>query len=156
MNECERLADQFERTLNGNAWYGPSLKENLDGVTREAALARPIGDGHSIAEIVLHMTTWHDVVRRRLQGESPQVSDAEDWPAVALADDAAWKAAAAKALETGNALAATVRAFDPARLTEKRPGTDGSWYHLIAGQLEHVTYHAGQIGLLRKAAHVTA
>lgn len=90
MNESQRLADQLTRALNGNAWHGPSWKETLEGVTREAALHRPIPDGHSIAEVLLHATTWNDVVRRRLEGETPQVSDAQDWPSAALADDAAW------------------------------------------------------------------
>ena len=30
--------------------------------------ARPLSDAHNIWEIVLHIATWEDVVRRRLQG----------------------------------------------------------------------------------------
>ena len=37
MNECQRLAAQFERALEGGAWYGPSWKEALEGVTRVQA-----------------------------------------------------------------------------------------------------------------------
>src|SRR6266496_1112352 len=83
MNESERLADQLTRALNGGAWYGPSWREALEGITREAALYRPIPEAHTIAEILLHATTWHDVVRRRLEGESPEVSDTQDWPTAA-------------------------------------------------------------------------
>jgi uncharacterized damage-inducible protein DinB len=153
MNESERLADQLERALNGNAWHGPSLRESLDGVTRDAAVLRPMAEAHSIAELVLHATTWHDVVRRRLEGESPEVSDAQDWPAAtAITDDAAWSATIARAFATGAALAQTVRAFPVDRLQTPRPGTDGSWYQLISGELQHVLYHTGQVAILRKAA----
>src|SRR5881396_2873661 len=104
MNDSERLADQLKRALTGGAWHGPSWGETLEGITREVALHRPIPEAHTIAEIVLHATTWHDVVRRRLHGESPEISEAEDWPTAAFADEAAWSAAVARLFETGNAL----------------------------------------------------
>jgi DinB family protein len=156
MNDSERLADQLKRALNGDAWHGPSWRETLEGVTREAALHRPIPDAHTIGEILLHANTWHGVVRRRLQGESPDVSDAEDWPAAAFADEAAWSAAVVRLFESGSALVATVGQFPAERLHEKRPGTDGTWYELIIGELQHVLYHAGQVAVLKKAhARVT-
>jgi hypothetical protein len=34
----------------------------------------------------------------------------------------------------------------------QRPGLDDTWFVLILGELEHMLYHAGQVGLLRKAA----
>ena len=151
MNESLRLADQLTRALNGDAWHGPSWKETLEGVTREAALHRPIPDAHTIAEIVLHETTWHDVVRRRLEGETPDISDAQDWPTADFADGAAWTAAVARLFETGSALVATVGKFPAEKLHEKRPNTDGTWYELIIGELQHVLYHAGQVGVLKKA-----
>jgi hypothetical protein len=151
MNESTRLADQLRRALNGDAWHGPSWREALDGIGRDAALHRPIPDAHTIGEVVLHATTWHDVVRRRLNGESPQVSEAEDWPAAAFADEEAWRKTLGRLVETGEALVAVVGGFPAAKLHEKRPGSDGTWYELVIGELQHVLYHAGQVGVLRKA-----
>ncbi len=151
MNESERLADQLTRALNGNAWYGPSWREALEGMTREAALYRPIPEAHTIAEILLHAATWHDVVRRRLEGESPEVSDAQDWPPAVFADEAAWRAAVARLFDTGSALVATVGRFPAEKLQEKRPGVDDTWFVLAIGELQHVLYHAGQVSLLKKA-----
>lgn len=150
MNETRRLADQLDRALNGEAWHGPSWKEALDGVTFETAIQRPIPEAHSIAEIVLHSGTWHDVVRRRIEGESPQVSDAEDWPPPPE-KEAEWTAAVARLLDTGKALSATIAAFPVSRLEESRPGVNDTWYGLLVGELQHVLYHAGQVALLRKA-----
>ena len=152
MSESKRLAKEIEKALNGEAWHGPSWRESLDGVSREAATRRPIPDGHTIAEVLLHATTWNDVVRRRIEGESPEVTNTEDWPVAAFADDAAWSAAVARFFETGKALVATVERFPDAKLEEKRPGVDGTWYELISGQLQHALYHAGQVGLLKKAS----
>lgn len=89
MNDSERLAIELDKALNGGAWHGPSFREALEGVDLASALRRPIPEAHSIAEIVLHATAWHDVVRRRLGGEAPQISDDQDWPAAAFADESA-------------------------------------------------------------------
>jgi hypothetical protein len=151
VNECERLADQLEKAIAGGAWHGPSWKEALADVTLDGARERPIAGAHSIAEIVQHSATWHDVVRRRIEGESPQVSDEEDWPP-APTTEKEWKASVAHLLDTGKALAGTIRRFPPERLPESRPGVNDDWYGLFLGELQHVLYHAGQVSLLRKAA----
>jgi DinB superfamily len=155
MNESQRIADQISKALNGDAWHGPSWREILDGVGRDAAVHRPIPEAHSIADVVLHATTWHDVVRRRLQGETPEITDALDWPKASLADEPAWDLVRARLFESGKGLTEIVASFPEAKLLEKRPGVDGTWYELIIGELQHVLYHAGQAALLKKA-HVPA
>jgi len=151
MNESQRLGDQMNRALNGDAWHGPSWRETLDGVTREVALHRPIPEAHSIAEVVLHATTWHEVVRRRLGGEAPEVTETQDWPPPKLKDEAEWEAAVARLYETGGALVATVNRFPAEKLLEKRPNVEDTWYALVIGELQHMLYHAGQIAVLKKA-----
>jgi hypothetical protein len=151
MNESERLARQVERALEGEAWHGPSVRELLEGVSADDAVARPIRDGHSIAEIVAHATTWHGVVTQRLKGESPEVSNELDWPVVSRLTEAEWEGARSSLLRTGDELRRTVVSFPVARLHEERAGVSGTWYDLIVGELQHVLYHAGQIALLRKA-----
>jgi len=157
MSESKRLANEVRKALDGEAWHGPTWKDNLDGVGRDAAIYRSIPEAHTIAELVLHATTWHDVVRRRIEGETPEVTSDQDWPVAAFADDATWNAAVARLFETGKALAATIEKVPEQKLLEKRPGVDGTWYELISGELQHVLYHAGQVGILKKAhTHVTA
>ena len=151
MNESKRLAEQMTKALNGDAWHGPSWREALEGIDREAAGHRPIPEAHTIAELVLHTTTWLDVVRRRLEGESPNVSDSENWPSAAFEDEGAWSAAVARLFESGKALMGVVNEFPAEKLHDKRPGVDGTWYDLIVGELQHLLYHAGQVSLLRKA-----
>jgi uncharacterized damage-inducible protein DinB len=152
MNESERLAREIEKALDGGAWHGPSWRETLNGVSRSTALRRPIAEGHTIAEIVLHVTTWHDVVRQRLAGENPDVSTEKDWPVANFASDDAWSAATRQALEGGLSLCDAIRRFPAARLHERRPGLEETWFELISGQLQHTLYHLGQIGILKKGA----
>jgi hypothetical protein len=150
-NESERLAAQLERALQGGAWHGSSWRELLEGVGRGAALRRPVAGAHTIAEIVLHSAVWHDVVRRRLDGETFQVTDAEDWPQADLRDDRAWKDLQRRLFDSGRALCERIRGFPAERLHQRRPGLEDTWHGLVIGELQHVLYHAGQVGLLRKA-----
>jgi hypothetical protein len=152
MNESQRLADQLDKALNGGAWHGPSWREVLEGVTLHGALQRPVANAHGFAEIVLHTTTWHDVARRRLEGELPQVTDEQDWPRAAFASEAEWKAATQRLLDSGKALVDTIARFPQERLLEERGNNAGTWYALIIGILQHDLYHAGQAALLKKAA----
>jgi hypothetical protein len=150
MNESERIAGQLDKALHGEAWHGPSWREVLDGVSRQAALRRPIPEAHTIAEIVLHTASWHDIVRERMEGGVPQVTEARDWPDGSLRNDAAWKAAKARLFATGKALRSAIARFPAGKLHKQRPGTSGTWYDLALGQLQHDLYHAGQVAVLRK------
>jgi len=145
-----RLAREYGLALRGEAWHGPSWREVLEGVGHAAALAKPIQGAHGIAEIVLHLTAWHEIVRLRLAGESPDVSNEMDWPEVRVPDEEAWQALCRRSMDAGQALEAAVAEFPPDRLHEQRPGLDATWFGLISGQLQHVSYHTGQIALLRK------
>lgn len=152
MNESRRIAEQLEKALKGPAWHGPSWREVLEGVTLGGAVQHPVSGGHSIAEIVLHVTTWHDVARRRFGGETPQVTDEQDWPHPAFASEAEWQAGVQRLFDTGQALVETIAGFPAERLEDERGGNAGTWYGLAIGMLQHDLYHAGQVGLLRKAA----
>lgn len=150
--EVNRIVDQLTRAFEGGAWHGPALLEVLKDVTAARAAAKPVAGAHSIWEIVLHVTAWEDVARRRLSGEPVEPTDAEDWPAVGGTDDAAW-AAALERLRTGHqGLRRAVAKLSDARLKEPVPGAEYSCYHLAHGVIQHDLYHAGQIALLKKGA----
>src|SRR5262245_15192971 len=135
MSESKRLATQLEKALEGEAWHGPSWREVVQGVSATDAGRRPVSDAHSIAEIVLHVTNWHEVAKKRLDGETPEVTPEQDWPVASFASDREWFAAAQRLFETGKTLAATIAAFPEAKLQEKRPNQNGTWYDLAIGML---------------------
>jgi uncharacterized damage-inducible protein DinB len=156
MNELQRIADQLRGSWQGEAWSGPSVRDTLEGVTAFQAVQKPVNNAHSIWELVLHLITWTNVARRRLQGELFEVSEAEDWPAVGETNESAWQNALANLKQANNDLLAALEAAaktanSDARLNDIAPGKDHTIYVLLHGTAQHNLYHAGQISLLKKA-----
>jgi uncharacterized damage-inducible protein DinB len=156
MSELLRIADQLRRSWQGDAWSGPSLRETLEGVTAAKAVEKPVKNGHSIWELVLHLTAWSKVAQRRFQGELVEVTEAEDWPPVSYTSEAAWQIALADLEKANNDLVTTLEAAakipsSETRLNELAPGKGHTVYVLLHGTAQHNLYHAGQISLLKKA-----
>ena len=157
MPELDRIIDQMQRAFDGDAWHGPSVIASLSGVTTQQATAHPIPPAHSIWEIVLHMISWKNEVRRRIGGADPATPLEGDWPEAGRRDPAAWSATLATLRVAHEALVSAARTLSDERLNEmvgtKRDpalGT-GTYYVLLHGSVQHDIYHAGQISLLKKA-----
>ncbi|MBZ5605665.1 MAG: DinB family protein, partial [Acidobacteriia bacterium] len=131
MNEITRIRGLYKSVCVGPAWHGPSLAENLKGVTAQQAAAHPIAGSHSIWEIVNHISAWEYHVVAALAGAGcPTLQGDDDWPPVTDPSEAAWAAAVAK-LDAGNkALGAAMRSFPEEKLGETVPGRDFRWYVL--------------------------
>jgi uncharacterized damage-inducible protein DinB len=153
MSEAARIADQLRRAFDGEAWHGDSVFEILEGVTAARAAARPIKSAHTIWELVLHIAAWDGAVLRRMGGVAVTLSDAENFPAVKDASDAAWRGALAQVRRVHEDLVKTVAALPDSRLDEVVPGKEGAhytFYYMLHGVVQHELYHAGQIALLKK------
>ena len=157
MSETERIAQQLERTWDGDAWHGPSLKELTDGLTASQAAAHHVSEAHSIWELVLHCRGWMREVERRLHGSDPAEPEGGDWPAVGKVVDERWAAARADLGVAVADLIRQIRTFDEARLGDRvgqqrdpALGTGSTYYVMLHGAVQHNLYHAGQIALLRK------
>ncbi|HSL82230.1 MAG TPA: DinB family protein [Thermoanaerobaculia bacterium] len=153
--ETHRLADLLERAVRGGAWHGPALAESLIGVDAATAAAHPVPDGHSIWEIVLHAAAWSDIARRRMAGEAAdRVPEEEDWPPVGPppegTSEEAWQAARKTLDEAHRRLHADLLALPEDCLENCVAGSDPTIRGLLLGLLQHHTYHAGQIVILKK------
>ena len=144
--------------MDGDPWYGSAVARILDGIDAPSAAAYPIKGAHSIWELVLHMTAWLNEVRRRLDGGKHGEPVEGDWPSVGPNTEAAWKQALASLRRAHAALAQTLSATDDAGLARQvgggqvdAAGKPVSLYQTVIGILQHDTYHAGQIALLKKA-----
>jgi uncharacterized damage-inducible protein DinB len=152
-SEASRIADQLHRAFSGDAWHGDSVCEILDGVTPAKAAARPIKTAHTIWELVLHIAAWDGAVLRRLGGAAVELSDAENFPAVTDASEAAWRKTLAEVRRVHQELVKTVAALPDSRLDQIVPGKEGAhytFYYMLHGVVQHELYHAGQIALLKK------
>jgi uncharacterized damage-inducible protein DinB len=159
MSRAKRLAAHIERTVTGPMWHGPALADVLEGVTADRARKRPITDGHSIWELVLHITAWAEIARQRLDGQATgDPTPEQDWPPVpapqadaTAGSDPAWTRAVERLGDSHRRLAADARPLDDEQLNALVPGLEYSVSVLLRGIVEHGTYHGGQIALLKKA-----
>jgi uncharacterized damage-inducible protein DinB len=150
MKETERIEDQLKRAFEGKAWHGPAVNEALEGVTAEAAARRPVANAHSIWELVHHIAAWADIVRRGIQGEKFEITDAMNFPPVSDTSEAAWKESLQRLDESQRQIRAVVLTLPESRLTEIVVEGGSNIYVLLHGVVQHAIYHAGQIVLLKK------
>src|SRR5690349_13742533 len=95
--ECTRIAYAIAAAINGDAWYGDSLRKILDRVTADQAKARPIHNAHTIWELVVHVEVWVKFCLGAVQGTPipswSTMPKEDDWPPVPDTSDEAWKQA---------------------------------------------------------------
>ena len=154
--ELERIDDQLRRAFEGGAWHGPSVLEILKDVTASQATARPLPGAHNIGELVLHIAAWEDACRRRLEGDRAELSDSEDWRAMAGTDEAAWEQVKALLIDGHRRLREAIAKADESRLDEPIVPGMPSVYITLHGVIQHDLYHAGQIAILKKAVSEVA
>ncbi len=160
MGDVARLIEQIEAGFSGAPWHGPSLKDNLRGVTAAQA-SRRVGSGHTIWELVLHLASWRGEIARRLQGHeagTPPQGDFPPAPPGPTANDAEWRKALAWLDESQNTLIAAARAVDDRDLQKpvldyrhSAAGHGATRFVTLLGVAQHDAYHSGQIVLLKHA-----
>jgi uncharacterized damage-inducible protein DinB len=158
VREVERLRRELDATIGGDPWYGSAVSVILDGIDAENAAAHPVKGGHSVWELVAHMTSWVNEVNRRLQGAAHGDPAEGDWPPVGSTTPESWSAAVSRLRQAHQVLARTLVAIEDRDLGRQVAGgqLDGSgqpvtFFQTIVGILQHDAYHAGQIALLKKA-----
>lgn len=153
--ECTRIAYALASAINGEAWYGDSLREILDKVTAQQAQARPIANAHTIWELVAHIEAWVVLAEGAVQGKPiPSWSTMPkemDWPPVGETSEQAWKQAVQSFLAIHLGLVEAIKTLSDDRLEAIVPGRTYNFYHLFQGMIQHAVYHGGQIALLKKA-----
>jgi len=155
MSEVDRIRDQFRRAFDGEAWHGPSVMALLNGVTAEEAAAHPIPGAHSIWELTQHIRAWEGACLRRLNGDTAQLPDQEDWEPVSDFGEASWEKTKQNLRDTHERLLQAIATVGDSRLDQ--PIIDhpeipfSSVYVTLHGGVQHDLYHAGQIAILKKA-----
>jgi uncharacterized damage-inducible protein DinB len=152
MTEIARILDQMDRAFAGDAWHGPPLMSLLDGLMPEDAAMHPIKGAHSIWELVHHITTWNIVVHQELSGAAAEITPELDWPPVWEITAVEWRRALQNLADVRSRLRHAVGQLRDDQLDE-RPSkrTNNSRYVMLHGIVQHDSYHAGQIALLKKA-----
>jgi uncharacterized damage-inducible protein DinB len=145
------VVNELKRSFDGEAWHGPALMEILDSIDARTAAARPLPQAHSIWELVLHITAWEDVVRRRIHGETCTLTDEQNFGHVARVNDSAWQQAVGNLRSQHARLLETVSTLPEPRLHDRVPGKEYDLLFMLLGAVQHAAYHGGQIALLKRA-----
>jgi hypothetical protein len=152
--ECSRIADQLASAVDGEAWYGDSVRAILDDVTAKEAQVHPIANAHSIWELVVHVEAWCNFALDAIQGIPippwPAMPKELDWPLVHEVDEKAWNATVSMFFENHKKLVEAIRACPDEQLVSVVPGRTYNFYRLFQSATQHAIYHAGQIVLLKK------
>ena len=146
----ELAADEIRRALRGPAWHGSSLRELLGAISPEEAIQRPIPTAHNIWELVLHITSWSNIVHRRLSGGQVEPYKGEDWPVPVEMSAAQWEADREALSESHERLTEVVAGLSDDEMMAKAPKSSNSVAVMLHGVAQHDAYHGGQIALLRK------
>lgn len=145
------IIDQLQRSLEGDSWQGASIREILEGVTAREAAAHPVPGGHSMWELVYHVTAWVRAVHSRVLGNVSELEGEADWPPVRRTGEDAWTAAFEDLRRSQSELIATLEALSDVDLDAPVPNRDYDRAHLLHGLAQHHAYHAGQMSLLKRA-----
>lgn len=126
-----------------DAWkeglWAASWSASLAGLTPEQAAWSPAPGRHSIWQIVLHMTFWRNEAMSRARTgvrASADEVNRSNFPAITDPSPAAWESAKQRLFDSQSAVAAMLRAADPA---------SQNLIYLIP----HDSYHFGQVNYLR-------
>jgi hypothetical protein len=78
-SDFDTLREDLRKVYYGDPWHGSSITDVLKGVDADTAGLKSVPHGHTIWEIVLHMTGWTREVTSRVRGAAPK-SPPKDWP----------------------------------------------------------------------------
>ena len=157
-SDFEALLGDLHAIYDGDPWHGSSITTVLAGIDAKTAALRTVPRGHTIWELVLHMTSWTREVASRVRGSTPK--SPVDWPVPSSkGDESAWRSARDDLAAAHQELEEAVRALQPDDLVrwigdQRDPalGTGQTLGTLIRGLLQHHAYHEGQIAILKRAA----
>jgi uncharacterized damage-inducible protein DinB len=155
MSISEKLSNELEEVLSGDAWYGSPVYEILEKVSFETAYEKPGGSVHNVAAIVLHMLAWTEEVMDRLNGMAAGVPSSGDWPDPGAPDEQKWQLFVNDFKLVNVNLVHIIQNFPEEQWNEpildernREQGTGVSYEALVRGLIQHHIYHSGQIALL--------
>lgn len=150
MTEVERVLDQYDRAMSGDAWHGDNVWTILTAVDPLQAFDRPLAGRHSMWELLAHMKFWETQVCRRLAGLPSLPVDDLNFPAMPEATTESWRQLLQEYRMSNENLRKAVAALSDVRLDQPLSAPHKSVYVEVHGVIQHNLYHAGQIAFLRK------
>jgi uncharacterized damage-inducible protein DinB len=153
MTARQILLDQFAACHDTNGWF-VAMDGALSGLTSRQAAWRGDPSGHSVWQILTHVTFWNDRYLRRFRdlpveqvGENAATFDAQP----PSGNEEAWSAARARFDEVMKEWKKTIAEAHEKKL-DGPVGSDSpeTWYAKLSHIALHTAHHIGQIVTIRK------
>jgi uncharacterized damage-inducible protein DinB len=154
--EIQRIIQLLKANFDGAAWYGDSLMTVLNTISYRRAARQKLKNGHTIWELVLHITAWRVFLIEKLQGNNDfniiLGSPDFDWRTPTDISEKAWTQTLADLAASQEKIIALLENTNDLLLPLHAPSLQYSYtfYELLHGVLQHDVYHLGQIGILKK------
>lgn len=150
MTTTKQLSRHFNDVYFGGNWTSVSLKDSLEGITWEQAVAK-VQHLNSIAALVYHINYYVTAVTKVLQGGPLDAHDkfSFDLPPVTSSHD--WEELLSEFFTAARVLITEIEQVDETKLFDNFADQKyGNYYRNLFGLIEHTHYHLGQIVLIRK------
>jgi hypothetical protein len=150
MSVSKQLAKHLRDVHFGGNWSTVDLKTVLSDVTLEQAKTQ-VHSLNSIFSITFHMDYYLDVLIRVLEEHVLDGKDELSWISEAPETQEEWEGFQKRIWEKAEKAALLIEQLPDEKLTENFVDPKyGTNYRNIAGIVEHVHYHLGQIVIIKK------
>lgn len=150
MNLANQLAKHLRDVHFGGNWTVSDLKKTLSDVTYEQATTQ-VDLLHTIAALTHHMTYYVDVLITVLEENRLTGKDELSWQLPPIESELDWIGMQQQIWDKAEKAALLIEQLPDAQLTKDFIDPKyGTVYRNIAGIVEHLHYHLGQIVLIKK------
>lgn len=150
MSISKQLAQHLRDVHFGKNWSWSNLKDALEGLSWQQAQVSVQGL-NSIALLTVHITYYVKVICKVLEGGPLEGNDKDSFTMPDIKDQSGWKALQEQIWQQAELTASAIEKLDDAQLNAVFSAEKyGTYFRNIAGMIEHIHYHLGQIVLIRK------
>lgn len=150
MNTTKQLAKHLRDVHFGGNWTTVNLRDSLKDVAWQQAITK-VHDFNTIATLVNHISYYVGVATKVLQGGPLEGKDELSFSHPPIQSQQDWENMLNKIWQDAEALAVLIEQLPDSKLaedfTDKKFGT---YYRNIAGIIEHMHYHLGQMIIIKK------
>ncbi|MCA0237511.1 MAG: DUF1572 domain-containing protein [Bacteroidetes bacterium] len=150
MTISQHLAKNLRDVYFGGNWTASDLKTQLNDVTWQQATTQVFGL-NTIATLVFHLNYYVKEVTKVLQGQPLTASDkfAFTYPPIQNRED--WERQRDSIWADAEAFAQLIEQLPDEKLLQDFADPKyGTYYRNLAGIIEHIHYHLGQIAVVKK------
>lgn len=150
MTITSQLAKHLRDVHTGGNWTVTNLKDTLAGITWQQAVT-PVHGFNTIATLVYHTHYFVHVVIPVLNGQPLNAKDEFSFNHPPIHSEADWNNLQEQVFSDAETLAQLIEKLPDEILANNFTDPKyGSYYRNLAGIIEHLHYHLGQITLLKK------